>query len=65
MASCKECLFYNQEYSDFVALHEDSTAEKEKPKAHFCQIYADGIPDGIWNGKESCKRGLKKDPSEE
>ena len=61
MGSCKECLFYKQEYSDFIEQYEDSTADKAKPKEHFCQIYTDGIPSNIWNGKETCKRKYLKD----
>ena len=54
MASCKGCLFYNERLSEFVAMHQDSTPENEKPKEHFCQIYLNGIADDVWQGKKTC-----------
>lgn len=61
MASCKGCLFYNERLSEFVAMHQDSTPENEKPKEHFCQIFLNGIPDAVWNGTKKCERRFSED----
>jgi hypothetical protein len=50
MASCKECLFYNERLSEYVASYQDSTPENEKPNEHFCQIFLNGIPEDVWHG---------------
>ena len=55
MESCKGCMFYDESLSEFVAAHQDSTPMNEKPKEHFCQIYLNGIPDGIWAGTKRCE----------
>ena len=54
MASCDKCLIYSERYSEFVAMHEDSTPENENPKEHFCQMFTDGIPEEVWNGGDQC-----------
>ena len=61
MASCKECIFYDERLSEFIASYEDSTPENETPKEHFCQIFTDGIPEKIWEDKKECDRKVRKD----
>lgn len=60
MESCKECLFYNEEFSDFVKQNEDSYAENEIPKEHFCSIFLDGIPEDIWKSEKVCESKVGK-----
>ena len=60
MESCKGCLFYDERLSEFMAMHQDSTPENEKPKEHFCQIFLNGIPDDVWLGKKTCDRMVKE-----
>lgn len=54
MAYCEECMMYNENFSEFVAMHQDSTPENEKPKEHFCYIFPEGIPEEYWNGEKLC-----------
>ena len=61
MGSCEKCLFYKVSLSEFLALHEDSTPENEKPKEHFCQIFTNGVLDEVWNGKKECGSMLPKE----
>ena len=60
MESCKGCLFYNAEFSDFVKEHADSYAENEKPNEYFCSIFLDGIPEDIWKGEKVCGSKVDK-----
>ena len=56
MAYCEKCIFYDEEFSDFVKEHQDSFGENTKPKEQFCRIFLDGIPESIWNGEKDCER---------
>lgn len=60
MEYCKQCLMYIEHFSEFVAADQDSTPKNEKPKEHFCMMFDDGIPDGVWNGAEKCAHMIPK-----
>ena len=49
---------YSVALSEFMAIHEDSVPEGEKPKGHFCQIFSNGIQDDVWTGKKICERRM-------
>lgn len=60
MGSCTDCLFYSKDFSEFLAMHVDSTPENEVQKEYFCQIYHDGIPDEIWEKRKDCVHHFPK-----
>lgn len=55
MEYCKQCVLYNEIYSQRLADWQDALPIGETPKEHFCLMYQQGIPDAIWNGKKTCE----------
>lgn len=56
MASCENCLIYSKTFDDLGRNFNDIANEKE----HFCPMYDDAIPEGVFNGPEDCKFYEKK-----
>lgn len=50
MGSCKDCLFYSAHIDNLNRDFNDVGNEKE----HFCPMYMDAIPDGIFEGEKDC-----------
>lgn len=60
MASCKDCSFYsetidelNRNFNDVGDVHN-----------HYCPMYQDAIPAGVFNGAKSCEFYEDKQQSE-
>lgn len=51
MASCKECAFYSPVIDELGRNFNDVGEESE----HFCPMYQDAIPDGVFDGVKDCK----------
>jgi hypothetical protein len=50
MALCSECLFYDLVIDDINRSFNDIDAITN----HFCSMYADMIPNGVFNGPKDC-----------
>lgn len=51
MASCsKKCAIYDRNYDEFRQLYNDIWPKD----AHFCDMYDDRIPDGVFDGPKDC-----------
>ena len=58
MASCSEkCLIYNKTFDELG----DSSNDLGPEGAHFCAMYDDRIPDGIFDGPKDCPFFKPKD----
>ena len=51
MALCKNCLFYSEGFDE---LNRDFN-DIGNPEEHFCSMYRDAIPDGVYNGVKDCE----------
>ena len=51
MASCKDCVFYSKVIDDLGRSFNDVGSEG----AHFCPMYHDTIPNGVFEGEKLCK----------
>ena len=52
---CDKCMNYSPEIDDFRQQYVDKIVKGENGKdQHFCPIYDDHIPTGIWYDGESC-----------
>lgn len=51
MAYCKGCLFYSESVDE---LNRDNN-DVGNPEDHFCNMYTDAIPDGVYNGSKDCE----------
>ena len=56
MESCKTCILYSEEFDDLHRDFNDVGNETE----HFCPMYEDNIPDGVFDGKKSCDFHIDK-----
>lgn len=56
MESCKTCLLYSEKFDDLHRDFNDVGNETE----HFCPMYEDNIPDGVFDGKKSCDFHIDK-----
>ena len=50
MAYCKGCLFYSESVDEQGIDFNDVG----NPEEHFCSMYIDAIPDGVYNGSKEC-----------
>ena len=50
MESCKNCLLYSETFDNLHMDFNDVGDENE----HFCPMYEDHIPDGIFDGEKKC-----------
>ena len=50
MALCSKCAFYSEEIDETGRNFNDIGNENE----HFCTMYRDTIPDGVFNGEKDC-----------
>lgn len=60
MASCKDCAYYSQEIDALNQAFNDVGNED----AHFCMMWQDEIPNGIYNGGKDCEFYSKKEEDE-
>ena len=51
MASCDKCLFYSVENDE---LNRDFN-DVGDPDNHYCPMYRDEIPEGVFNGEKDCE----------
>ena len=51
MALCSKCMFYSSENDNLNRDFNDTGSEEE----HFCIMYTDAIPEGIYNGPKDCE----------
>jgi hypothetical protein len=57
MGLCKRCLFYSENIDNLNRDFNDVGNENE----HFCPMYTDAIPDGIYDGNKDCQYYTKKE----
>lgn len=50
MALCKECRLYSVTIDDLRRNYNDIGNEDD----HFCMMYEDAIPEGMYNGPKDC-----------
>ena len=51
MALCKECAFYSEAIDNLNREFNDVG----NPENHYCPMYQDAIPKGVFNGEKDCK----------
>lgn len=51
MALCKKCLFYSQSADELERNYNDVGAQEN----HYCVMYQDAIPDGVYDGGKDCE----------
>ena len=51
MASCKDCVFYSSNIDELSRNFNDVG----NPEGHYCPMYQDAIPDGVYNGSKECE----------
>lgn len=51
MASCKDCMFYSEHIDELNRNFNDIG----DPSNHYCPMYQDAIPDGIFDGVKECE----------
>ena len=56
MESCKTCLLYSEHYDNLHRDYNDVGNESE----HFCSMYQDHMPDGVFDGKKPCEFYMDK-----
>ena len=62
MALCDNCIFYRKEFDEFRQQYVDAVVVgSEEPEEHFCQMYTDHIPSGIFYNNEKCEFYLNKE----
>lgn len=59
MESCKTCLLYSEHYDNLHRDYNDVGNESE----HFCSMYQDHMPDGVFDGKKPCEFYMEKGES--
>ena len=63
MALCDNCLFYREDYDEFRQNYDDTEKVGDNTIKHYCPMYDDNIPNGIFYGGENCEffdeRGIK------
>lgn len=53
---CDTCLNYKKEYDEFRQSYDDVIVLGDKrPEAHFCPMYDNRIPDGIYYDGDNCE----------
>ena len=57
MASCKDCRYYSQDIDTLNQTFNDIGNED----AHFCVMWEDEIPIGVYNGVKSCEFFVEKE----
>ena len=58
---CDNCIFYRKEEDEFRQQFVDMIVlDSNAPEPHFCPMYDDQIPDGIYYKGESCDLYIEK-----
>ena len=52
MAYCRNCLFYSELEDE---LNRDFN-DIDEPDSHYCPMYRDKIPDGVYEGPKECDK---------
>lgn len=55
MALCDTCAFMDERYDEFRQAYNDSAPIADKQTPHFCLMYDDSIPNGIYYEDGECK----------
>lgn len=61
MAKCRGCFNYSQLDDDMRRVWNDDVGPDYDPDAHFCLMYEDGIPKGVYNSSKDCRFYKPKD----
>lgn len=54
MALCSKCVFYDERYDGFRQDYNDAVPTTDSRLQHFCPMYDDNIPNGIYYDNEDC-----------
>lgn len=57
MASCKKCEFYSQQTDELNRAFNDVG----NPANHYCPMYQDAIPEGVYEGNGDCEYYSERD----
>lgn len=55
MALCDSCLFFDERYDKFRQDYNDAVPIGEDLEQHFCPMYDDNIPNGIYYNNADCE----------
>lgn len=55
MALCDNCTFMDKRYDQFRQDYNDAVPTNEKLEQHFCPMYEDHIPNGIYYSGDNCQ----------
>lgn len=61
MALCDTCAFMDKRYDQFRQEYNDTVRTDNKIEQHFCPMYDDHIPNGIYYGDDKCKHYQEDD----
>ena len=56
MGSCENCLFYSEKTDELNRDFNDT----EDQSLHFCPMYTNGIPNGVFEGQKDCEKFMEK-----
>lgn len=60
MALCNKCRFMDERYDKFRQDYNDVIVEGDNVEEHFCIMYNDHIPNGIYYDNEDCDYYMEK-----
>lgn len=60
MALCSKCTFMNKQYDEFRQDYNDAIVVGNTTVEHFCPMYDDHIPNGIYYKGEKCEYYMEK-----
>ena len=60
MALCDTCQYMNNKYDEFRQAYNDADVIDENKTEHFCPMYDDHIPNGIYYDDEVCEHYAKR-----
>jgi hypothetical protein len=55
MALCDNCAFFDEQYDKFRQDYNDAVPLGSSVEQHFCPMYDDHIPNGIYYDGEDCE----------